>query len=250
MSLSEELKVKGMLQWKVLATFIEGSFTGAEIMRRLRLSSPGTIYPILKTLREKGLIEYALEQSPVKKVYVLSNDGIKELIKIMHAIGNKFIIRHVSSYTSSLLEVLEPVIDITQCEKVLSTLHFQSIQDWLKNKDVTYLAILEKPSSTYNLILTGLVCTFKAYGGKEADFTTYTSSLVKSLQPGGTLIMVELEKSANFISKGFFNSILGFTEVPGLSDEDMRNCLKEHNLHLKHIYHTDGMIISISTKPS
>jgi len=239
-----------MLQWKVLATFIEGSFTGAEIMRRLRLSSPGTIYPILKTLREKGLIEYALEQSPVKKVYVLSNDGIKELIKIMHAIGNKFIIRHVSSYTSSLLEVLKPVIDITQCEKVLSTLQFQSIRDWLKNTDTTYLNIFEKPSSTYNLILMGLVCTFKASGLKEDDFTAYTSAMVKSLQPGGTLVMVELEKDTHLISRAFFNSILGFNEVPGISEEEMRICLKGHNLNFKNVYHKDGMLISISTKPT
>ena len=100
----------------------------------------------------------------------------------------------------------------------------------------------------YDLILSSLVCTFKVYRWKETEFETYASSLVKSLQPGGTLIMVELERSDNLFIRTFFTSMLGFREVPGISETYLMDCLTKHHLTLQHVIRKAGMLISISTK--
>jgi DNA-binding PadR family transcriptional regulator len=246
---SVDLKIDGTLQWKVLATFIEGPFSGSDIMKKLKLSSPGTIYPVLRILREKGLIEKAPEKVPGKKMYILSKDGVQEIKKILLEISRRYFSRYAGPYTSSLVEILSDVIEIDQYEKALSTLTYEPIKQWLKNTDATYLNIFETPPSAYNLVLSGLVCTFMAYGWKKDAFTLYLSSIVKSLQPGGTLIMVELKKTDNIIVKMFFKDVLGFSRVPGLLEKDLRDILESHTLKVGNVYRKSGMLISISTKP-
>jgi DNA-binding PadR family transcriptional regulator len=245
-----ELKIGGTLQWKVLATFIEGSFSGSDIMKKLKLRSPGTIYPVLRTLREKGLIESAPERAAGKKLYVLSKDGVQEIKNILLEISRRYFSRYAGPYTSSVVEVLRDVIELDHYANVLSTLTYEPIKEWLRNTDATYLNIFDTPPSTYDLVLSGLVCTLMAYGCKKDAFTAYLSSLVKSLQPRGTLIMVELEQTDNLIVSMFFQDVLGFSRVPGVSENDLRDVLKSYGVKVGNVYRKRGMLISTSTTPT
>ena len=50
-------------------------------MKRLRLKSPGTIYPVLEVLRTKGLIDFKVETTGAarKKVYFLTEIGTQKM---------------------------------------------------------------------------------------------------------------------------------------------------------------------------
>jgi PadR family transcriptional regulator PadR len=71
--------MKGFLSYLVLWIVGKGKLTGAEIAaelekRRGTKPSPGTIYPVLKELKKKGLIS-----SDANKKYSLTKEGRKEL---------------------------------------------------------------------------------------------------------------------------------------------------------------------------
>lgn len=72
-------KMKGFLSYLILWILSKKSMNGAEITRELKkrrgkTCSPGTIYPALKELKEKGLILANKE-----KVYSLTKKGENEL---------------------------------------------------------------------------------------------------------------------------------------------------------------------------
>lgn len=79
MSSKHGTEMKGFLSYLVLWILRKKNMNGAEISDELEnrkgsKPSPGTIYPALKELREKGLIE-----CDNSKVYSLTEDGEKEV---------------------------------------------------------------------------------------------------------------------------------------------------------------------------
>ncbi len=71
--------MKGFLSYLVLWNLSKKKMTGAELAKELEKRkgtkpSPGTIYPALKELKEKGFIK-----ADKKKVYSLTKKGQKEL---------------------------------------------------------------------------------------------------------------------------------------------------------------------------
>jgi DNA-binding PadR family transcriptional regulator len=82
--------MKGFLSYLILWNLSKESMTGAEIARDLEnrrgiKPSPGTLYPALKTLREKGLIE-----ANKKKAYTLTKKGEDELKEASKEFSNIF----------------------------------------------------------------------------------------------------------------------------------------------------------------
>jgi len=76
----ENRDMKGFLSYIILWMLNKESMSGAEISeelerRRGTKPSPGTIYPALKELKERGLIE-----SDDKKVYSLTKKGKREVM--------------------------------------------------------------------------------------------------------------------------------------------------------------------------
>jgi DNA-binding PadR family transcriptional regulator len=71
--------MKGFLSYLILWILSKKKMNGAEISRELEIRrstkpSPGTLYPALKELKDKGLIE-----SDENKYYSLTDKGKKEL---------------------------------------------------------------------------------------------------------------------------------------------------------------------------
>jgi PadR family transcriptional regulator, regulatory protein PadR len=82
--------MKGFLSFLILWELRRQPMTGAALAqeftkRKGTKPSPGTIYPALKDLKEKGLI-----QANTKKVYTLTPKGKKELDKSLKAFTTMF----------------------------------------------------------------------------------------------------------------------------------------------------------------
>jgi DNA-binding PadR family transcriptional regulator len=82
--------MKGFLSFLVLWIISREDVRGCEIItelerRRGSRPSPGTVYPVLKELKEKGLIE-----ADESKVYTLSEKGKEELNSALHHFSSVF----------------------------------------------------------------------------------------------------------------------------------------------------------------
>ncbi|MBU6998382.1 MAG: PadR family transcriptional regulator [Theionarchaea archaeon] len=82
--------MKGFLSFLVLWIISRGDCKGCEIGRELEKRrgsqpSPGTLYPVLKELREKGLIE-----PDENKAYTLTEKGQEELDSALQHFSNIF----------------------------------------------------------------------------------------------------------------------------------------------------------------
>lgn len=250
MTFVKNTKIEGTLQGKILALLIEGPLAGSDLMKKLSIRSPGTIYPVLKSLREKELIEFASEHVKGKKPYILSEKGVLELKKIMLGIGRGFYSRYLESLAADLVVTLKKMnVTISPKQKVLSTLLYQPIKHWLEKSDATFLPLFEEISGTYDLIVCGGAATLMAYGWRKTEFTNYLFNLVTSLEPGGTFVILENEKTDNIFVDMLFKEILGFNRVTGLSEEEMRNLLESYDLQVSYILSRRGVLLGIATKP-
>lgn len=82
--------MKGFLSYLVIWELGKKNMTGAEISRELERRrgskpSPGTIYPVLKELKKRGLIK-----ADRNKAYSLTNKGEKELKSACNHFGKIF----------------------------------------------------------------------------------------------------------------------------------------------------------------
>ena len=242
-------KITGTLQGKVLTTLIEGPSSGVDLMKRLNLSSPGTIYPVLKGLMKEEFIEYAPHEIPGKKMYVLSENGKEQLKLILLGISRRFLSHYAEPYSQSFIDSWENLIKIKPNQEVLCTLDYKPIKQWLQKAVVTYLPVPEQPVGTYDHIICTMVGTLILYGWERNEIANYLSEIVKSLKPKGTLLIAEVEKSNNMFMEIFFKEVLGYGKVPGISKEELKDLIENYNMNVKKMLSWKGLLISISTKP-
>jgi DNA-binding PadR family transcriptional regulator len=91
---------KGFLKYKVLKLLNKKSLSGSEIMNEIEKEtdgqwkpSPGSIYPLLAWLQDKGYTQIALDQEPGMKRYSLTNEGkefLQEHVKRRKEIRQRF----------------------------------------------------------------------------------------------------------------------------------------------------------------
>ncbi len=91
---------KGFLKYKVLKLLNEKALSGSEIMSEIEKEtdgqwkpSPGSIYPLLAWLQDKGYTKIALEQEPGMKRYTLTDQGkefLQDHIKRRNEIRKRF----------------------------------------------------------------------------------------------------------------------------------------------------------------
>ena len=85
------------------------------------------------------------------------------------------------------------------------------------------------------------------YGWKTTEFHTYLTSLVQSLRPDGLLVLMELQKTDNLIVTIFFKDVLGFDDVPGITEQNLREILSDHALTVQTIFVQRGCFITLAT---
>lgn len=247
MQTRKQIGIAGTLQRRVLVTLTEGASSGVELLKKLDLKSPGTIYPVLKSLLMEGFIEYAPVKVPGKKMYVLSETGKEQLKTILLGISRGFFGDYMEPHTHSLVDVLENLIKLKPQQKVLCTLDYEPIKQWMQKAEVTYLTTPDLPRGVYDLIFCTMVGSLILYGWERDEFTLYFSKLVKSLHPGGTLLMVEIEKTDNVFAGIFFKDVLGYGKVPGISQEELKDLLEHYHLNIRKLLNWRGLLIGIST---
>lgn len=91
---------KGFLKYTVLKLLDEKSLSGSEIMNNIETKteghwkpSPGSIYPLLAWLQEKGYTKEASDQEPGMKRYTLTDEGrtfLEEHVKRRKEIRERF----------------------------------------------------------------------------------------------------------------------------------------------------------------
>ena len=116
---------KGYLKYSVLRLLSEKSLSGSEIMSKIEKEtegrwkpSPGSIYPLLAWLQDKGYTRIASDQEPGMKRYVLTEEGkafLEEHVRRRKDIQERFggfrppffMFNHFNSHPEKTNELLE-----------------------------------------------------------------------------------------------------------------------------------------------
>jgi len=241
-------KHEGPLQLKVLLTLTEGPSFGTNLMKKLGIMSPGTIYPVLQILERKGLIEVKTIAKK-KKYYVLSEKGKQQIQNLLFDIGRKFFSTYLDPDLFPWIRILDETIRLTPNTRILSNIDYEPVRHWLSNMDVTYKQFLEEPERSYNFAITQIVATMILYDWRKEELSRYFSKIVESLEPESTMVMIEIEKVDNIFVKMFFRKVLGFTKVPGITETELKELIESYGLEVTSIKKEMGILICISKKP-
>ena len=243
-----ETEITGPLQAKIMRVLQDDALCGVDIMDRLNLRSPGTIYPVLKVLRKRGLVDYEVEVQGTtrKKVYSLTEAG-RQQIREGFLRSAKVYCCDASLLLNRTLKTIEGLVEIKRHRKVLCTLESNEVRRFLRSADVTFSHDLNVSPDTYELALSflGVGC----FIGKETqDITAYVSRLYKSLKKGGSLLAIEIEKTDNMFAGMFFEDIVGLKESSGLQREELEGILERVGFNATKMTSKSGLLYAVSQK--
>lgn len=216
-------------------------------MKRLRIKSPGTIYPVLDVLRTKGLIDYKAETNGAtrKKIYFLTELGKNKMHD--HLTSSVKFCCDTTNYINKILENVKSLIEIKRHEKVLSTLDHNELKRFLKSADTTYSNDLQVSANTFDTAMSflGVGCLI----GKKDEITNCVNQLYASLKKGGRLLAIETEKTDNMFSQILFQDIFGLNEPPGLHQDELKTILMRAGFTDISITSKMGLLYAIAQKP-
>ncbi len=241
-------KITGPLQEKIMMILRDDALCGVDIMNRLNIKSPGTIYPVLEVLRRKLLIDYRVEAAGAirKKMYFLTDRGQRQFKDHLVRSAKIFCCDH-SLHMQRILENMKELAEIEPNQNIVCTLEYEEVKKFLKGAKVTFSYDLDVPSESYDLALSllGVGCLI----GKETkDVADYVRGLNRSLKEGGSLLIIEIEKSDNIFTRIFFEDIVGLKEMPGLTKEELERILERNGFENIKTTSRSGLLYSLSYK--
>jgi DNA-binding PadR family transcriptional regulator len=242
-------KIMGPLQTKVMILLRDQPKCGTELMVELGLCSPGTIYPVLKVLRNKGFLEFYEERSGSarKKIYRLTEEGLKELNLFLQS-WTRLTCCDWSFYIKRFIDIINSKVKIQKGERVLCTLDAELTKDWLKKADVTFVSNLDDIPQNYFHKAISLIGAGTIINRYTTDSLYYLSTLKKSLKNGGVLIALEIERTDNLWAEKYFLEVTGFKEHPGLTTKELEKILHDIGMKDVEVHSGGGMLVSLSTK--
>jgi len=221
---------------------------GVDIMKRLKIRSPGTIYPVLEALRKRRLVDFRAEAMGAtrKKIYFLTETGGQQIREHLVRSARMFCC-DASLHMKRMLENMKGLVEIKKHQKILCTLEFDEMKRFLRGADVTFSYDLNVPSDTYDLALSflGVGCLI---GKETADITDYVSLLYRSLKKGGSLLAIEVEKTDNLFARIFFEDIFGLKEPPGLQRKELESILERTGFKDTKAISKSGLLYAVSYK--
>jgi len=243
-----ESEITGPLQAKIMTILRDEALCGVDLMSRLNIKSPGTIYPVLEALRKKRLIDYRVETIGItrKKIYFLTEAGRQQIRESLVNSARIFCC-DASLHINRILENVKGSVEIKRHQKILSTLEYDEVKRFLRGADVTFSYDLNVPSDTYDLALSflGVGCVI---GKETADVTDYVSRLYRSLKKGGSLLAIEIERTDNMFARMFFKDIVGLKEPPGLQREELEAVLEKIGFKATEVTSKSGLLYAVSYK--
>jgi DNA-binding PadR family transcriptional regulator len=240
-------KIAGNLQAKIMMSLREEQLCGVDLMKRLRIKSPGTIYPVLDVLRTKGLIDFKLETAGAvrKKTYFLTELGTQKMHD--HLTSSVKFCCDTSTHISKILKTLQELTEIRPHQKVLITLDHDEIRRFLKGAEVTYSNDLKIRTNTYDTALSflGVGCLM---GRETPDIANCANQLYVSLKNGGVLLAIEIEKTDNMFSQILFEDVYGVKEPPGLNEDQLRKVLEKAGFTNLTVTAKMGLLFAVARK--
>ncbi len=243
-----ESEITGSLQAKIMMILRDEALCGVDIMSRLRIKSPGTIYPVLQALRRKHLVDYRVEAEGAvrKKVYFLTKTGRQQIRE--HLVRSARFCCDIPLHINRILENVKGLIEIKRHQKVLCTLEYDEVKRFLRVADVTFSYDLNVPFDTYDIALSllGVGCLI---GKETSDITDYVNRLHRSLRKGGSLLLIEIEKTDNLFTRILFEDIFGLKEPPGLQKEELKSILETIGFKTTEVIGKSGLLYALARKP-
>jgi len=236
-----ESEITGSLQAKIMMILRDEALCGVDIMGRLNIRSPGTIYPVLEVLRKKRLVDYRVEAKGTtrKKIYFLTTTGRQRIRE--HLIRSARFCCNISLHISRILENMKGFVEIKPHQKVLCTLEYDEVKRFLRGADATFSYDLNVPTDAYDLAISflGVGCLI---GKETSDIADYVSWLYRSLKKGGSLIAIEIEKTDNMFARILFEDIFGLKEPPGLQKEELKSILERIGFKATEVISKSGLL--------
>ncbi len=240
--------IAGPLQARVLVTLRDEPICGVDLMDRLVISSPGTIYPVLDSLRTKQLVECRTEENGAlrKKVYSLTQFGEEQLHEYLTTMVNVFC-SDMHTHIDKIVERFMALLDVDHRQRVLCTLDYEGIRYFLRGNSVTFSHNLSEVEGLYDVVLNflGAGCILKNTLNEIAD---YLKSVNELLQNDGTLVCIEIERTDNIFARFFFEKIFGLEVIPGLEKEELRNILEGIGFDDVQVISEEGLLFAFCTK--
>ncbi len=240
-------EISGNLQAKIMMHLRDEQLCGVDLMKRLKIKSPGTIYPVLDVLKKKGLIDFKVETNGAarKKVYFLTDIGIEKIHDRLTS-SVKFCC-DTSKHIINIRKTLQELVNIERRQKVLCTLEHEELQRYLKGADTTFSSDLKVPPDTYDLALSflGVGCII---GKETSDIADYVNQLYLSLKRGGRVLVIESEKTDNMFSQILFEDVFGLKEPPGLQPDELRAVLEKTGFSNVSVVAKMGLLYAVAQK--
>ncbi|HSQ49316.1 MAG TPA: PadR family transcriptional regulator [Candidatus Deferrimicrobiaceae bacterium] len=240
-------EITGTLQAKIMMLLREEQLCGVDLMKRLKIKSPGTIYPVLDVLKTKGLIDFKVETNGAarKKIYFLTGIGVQKTHD--HLTSSVKFCCDTSEHVNKILGTMNGLIEINRKEKVLSTLDNDELKRFLKGAEVTYSSDLQVSPNTFDKALSflGVGCLI---GNETSDIANYVNQLYLSLKKGGILLAIETEKTDSMFSQILFEDVFGLKEPPGLHANGLRDVLEKTGFINVSITAKMGLLYAVAQK--
>ncbi len=221
---------------------------GVDIMKRLKIRSPGTIYPVLEELRKRQLLDYRVEASGASrsKRYFLTPVGMQGVREYFLQPARQYCCDAILHF-SKILGHLEGLVEIKPRQKVLCTLEYEEIKRFLRRADVTYSSDSDVPHDAFDLALSflGVGCLI---GKSLPDLASYVKVLFQSLKPGGLLLAIDIEKTDNIFAKMYFEDIFGMMDAPGLPAAELGRTLEGAGFQTPKIECYSGLLFAVAKK--
>jgi DNA-binding PadR family transcriptional regulator len=240
--------ITGPLQERILMILRYNPQCGKDLMNELRLKSPGTIYPVLDELRKKELIDYHLEISGSvrKKNYELTEKG-RRFVRESLMSSAKMFCCDISLYADTVFNDAMEVLPVKKHQKVLCTLEYGELRRFLGGADITYTSEIETISDDFDVILSfpGVGCLL---GRENADLKDQVGTLFKRLRAGGSMLVVEIERTENLFARIFFEDIRKLSGPPGITSEELGAILDSVGLRNVNIFKKSGLLYAVAHK--
>ncbi|MFW9888641.1 MAG: PadR family transcriptional regulator [Candidatus Thorarchaeota archaeon] len=247
METSEQV-IAGPLQARVLVTLRDEPTCGVGLMDRLVINSPGTIYPVLDSLRRKQLVECRTEEEGAKrrKVYSLTQFGEEQLHEYLTSMVSVFC-NDMHTHIDKIIESVEGLLKISPHQRILCTLDYENIRHFFRGTNVTISQDLSEAQGSYDTILSflGVGCILR---NDVTEISEYVKLLGDFLEIGGTLVSIEIEKTGNIFARFFFEHVFGLETLPGLKREELKSIIESTGFHDTRVISRDGLLLAFCSK--
>ncbi len=243
-----EPEAAGPLQEKILVALLQEPLCGVDLMKRLRIRSPGTIYPALEALRSRRLIDYRLETSGSvrRNVYSLTADGRGRLRRQLAQSARTYCC-DPTLHMDRILGDAKGFLHVRAGQRVLSTLEFDAIKRALPGAEIAFSHDLDVAPDRYDWAVSFLGVGL-LMGRGAPEISDYVRRLHRALKRGGSLLLVEVEKTDNVFARVFFEDVVGLTEAPGMDRERLALLLGRAGFTAVDVASRSGLLYALARK--